>query len=347
MKTKYTGIFMSLILSLAFTYQGLTAHNQATDLPDKPSIVLSTMKQGTLTDLNSGLSDVSLPEEPLHTEPEREGSTKTDSEPQQAKPKVTLPDKKIASRSVRNNTPVGYKPDPVADAPQPAPPPQPEPELPVVPSPNLYDTDLNNYVLNVILNYVGSYPYLLNNDYANYNGVTENLFFGGRLLAKAHPSGNRASHCSGITFEVFFKAMQARNHKLGLDPNDFNGMSFTELSDFLQIWYVASGNKQTNNIEIAVEKYGIGKRIGDFEEAKRGDFIDFSRSNGTGHTVVFLNWVRENGKIIGLHYWSSQSSTNGISEKTEYFDISGRGNVISNQIYIARVLPVHQYKSFR
>ncbi|MEW6458573.1 MAG: hypothetical protein AB1441_05835 [Bacillota bacterium] len=44
----------------------------------------------------------------------------------------------------------------------------------------------------------------------------------GRVLARAHPSGNRASHCAGITFKVFFKAMQQRNSDLGLDPGDFN-----------------------------------------------------------------------------------------------------------------------------
>lgn len=111
------------------------------------------------------------------------------------------------------------------------------------------------------------------------------------------------------------------------------------------LWYVASGNKRTSNVAAAVEKYGIGRQIHNWEEAKKGDFLDFSRSNHTGHTVVFLHWVRDNdGRIIGLHYWSSQGSTNGIDYVTEYFDFSGRGNVLSNHVYIARVLPVKQYK---
>ena len=217
---------------------------------------------------------------------------------------------------------------------------------PAAPQSNHADTDLNSYVLNVIASYpLGNYPYLLNNDYRNYNGVTENLYYQGSIIAKAHPSGNRASHCSGITFEVFFKAMQARNRKLGLPIDDFNGMSFSQLQDFQMLWYVASGNKRTSNVAAAVEKYGIGRQIHNWEEAKKGDFLDFSRSNQTGHTVVFLHWVRDNdGRIIGLHYWSSQGSTNGIDYVTEYFDFSGRGNVLSNHVYIARVLPVKQYK---
>lgn len=226
----------------------------------------------------------------------------------------------------------------------PAPPAQP---VDGVPSLSLYDTDLNDYVQDVIATFTFRSPYLLNNDYANYNGVTENLFYGDRLLAKAHPSGTRYSHCSGITFEVFFKAMQARNRKLGLSPDDFNGMSFDNLFDFLLTWYVANGPKRTSNIEVAVEKYGIGTKISRLNDAKRGDFMDISRRNGTGHTVVFQNWVRDSqGKITGVRYWSSQGSTNGVGYHTETFDHSG-GNVLSNQVYIARVLPVHQYKSFR
>ena len=216
------------------------------------------------------------------------------------------------------------------------------------PQDSTHDTYLNSYIQDIIKTYVGDYPYLLNTDYANYNGVTEDLHFQGALLARAHSSGNRASHCSGITFEVFFKAMQARNLKLGLDADDFNGMTFDELFDFLLIWYVAKGDKSTSNIEVAVETYGIGKRVPGFEAARPGDFVDFDRSNGTGHTVIFQKWVRnQNGNIIGLDYWSTQGSTNGIAFHTEHFDTSGRGNILSNQIYIARVLPVHQYKSFR
>lgn len=207
------------------------------------------------------------------------------------------------------------------------------------------DTALNDYVLQVIATYNGYYPYLLNTDYANYNGVSENLYYDNRLLAKAHPSGNRATHCVGVTFEVFFKAMQARNEKLGLPADDFNKMTFEELSDFLQLWY-AAGDKQVHNIEVAVEKYGLGKRIDRFEEARAGDFMDISRTNGTGHTVVFQQWIRsDSGQITGIRYWSSQDS--GVGFNTEYFATSGRGSVCSSPVYIARVLPVHQYKSFR
>jgi hypothetical protein len=50
---------------------------------------------------------------------------------------------------------------------------------------------------------------------------------------------------------------------------------------------------------IAVEEYGLGKGINRFEDARAGDFMDISRTNGTGHTVIFQNWIR-NGKGLEL-----------------------------------------------
>lgn len=204
---------------------------------------------------------------------------------------------------------------------------------------------LNKYVLDVIKTYkIGSYPYLLNNDYKNYNGVTENLYYKGELLLKAEPSGSKASNCTGITFEVFFKAMQNRNNALGIDPDNFNGMTKDELHDMALTWFVAMGSKSQSNIAVAVEKYDLGYRITNLEELRAGDFIDLSRENNSGHTVVFLNWIREGNKIIGFKYWSSQGSTKGISYKEEYFNIvnsNGKkyGNVIIDSLHMARIIP--------
>ena len=200
---------------------------------------------------------------------------------------------------------------------------------------------LNNYVLDVIKTYnleEGSYPYLLNNDYENYNGVTEDIYYKGELILKAHPSKRKYSHCTGITFEVFFKAMQSRNQANGIDVNDFN-----------LTWYVAKGPKSESNLAVAIEKYGLGNRITNLEEVAPGDFIDLSRENNTGHAVIFIDWIREGNRIIGLKHWSSQQSTEGISYKKEYFNVrdsNGKkyGNVIFDSLNIARISPINEYK---
>ena len=218
-----------------------------------------------------------------------------------------------------------------------------------VPKPNASATvrqqELNTYVLNAIKDYtVGRYPYLVNTDYANYNGVTRNVYYQGHLLAKAHPSGNRASHCVGITFEVFMKAMRARNQAAGLNTESFNGMSASTMNDFMLKWYVA-GPKAQNNLALAIESYGLGQRITNLASAKAGDFIDFSRTNGTGHAAVLIGWIWQDGKIIGLRYWSSQESTGGIAYTEEYFaDENAFGGVRRDRVYIGRVGPIAGYR---
>lgn len=214
-------------------------------------------------------------------------------------------------------------------------------------------SDLNNYVAEIISTYeIGKYPYLLNDDYENYNGVTQNIVYQDTTIARANPSGDKASHCVGITFEVFFRAMQNRNRDAGISPEDFNGMTANDMMDFLLMWYVAQGTPKSdgNQLAGAIEKYGLGERIYDFEEVQTGDFIDFSRSN-SGHAAVFMNWIREGNDIIGFKYWSSQDSTKGINYKEEYFNDNPvgviKGSVDRKNIYIGRVNCIDGYKAFK
>ncbi|MCR3923590.1 MAG: hypothetical protein NUK65_13935, partial [Firmicutes bacterium] len=305
---KYTlYFFYTLALVSALTFNAWTTRTQTTSLAHiAPTIFTEvTPEPPPPTTSQEDIVDVPDPMEKVHTEAEMDMPTESASEPTvQSQPKTR--NTQLADRKGAASTEASVTIPPAKPAPDVTPPTV--PEAPPAPPATINDTNLNSYVLDIIPTYtIGNYPYLLNNDYSNYNGVTENLSYKGSIIAKANPTGNRASHCSGITFEVFFKAMQARNRKLNIPADDFNGMSFGQLQDFQMNWYVASGNKRVSNIAVAVEKYGLGKQIHSFEDAKRGDFLDFSRSNNTGHTVVFLNWVRnDSGKIIGLHYWSSQ-----------------------------------------
>jgi hypothetical protein len=207
------------------------------------------------------------------------------------------------------------------------------------------EASLNPYVLHVIEAYPkdGSYPYrcIKEKEYDLYNGVSQDLIYKGRVVAKAHPDSSRCSYCCGMTFEVFVRAMKERNIQKGIDPDDFNGMSFYDLFNLLQLWYIEGKGDSPRKGIVA---YGLGERIDDWEEAKAGDFMDLSRNNRSGHSVIFINWMRDDdGKITGLKYFSSNSS--GVGYGTEYFSDSG-GKVLRKWIRLARVGSIENYKPF-
>jgi hypothetical protein len=217
----------------------------------------------------------------------------------------------------------------------------------------VFKEELNNYVLRVIPAYEEKkYPYVLNNDYEHYNGVTENISYQGSLIAKANPDGSKSSHCVGLTYEVFFKAMQERNKEAGMSLESFNNMTIENMNDFLLTWYAAKGNPKSegNQLAAAIVKYGLGIQITRLEDVKAGDFIDFSRTK-SGHTAIFINWLKDDkGNILGFKYWSTQESTNGIGYKEEYFSDNPegvfKGTVNRSQLYIGRVGSIADYRAF-
>jgi hypothetical protein len=214
------------------------------------------------------------------------------------------------------------------------------------------ESDLNNYVLKVIPSYEGGrYPYLLNNDYENYNGVTVNITYKDSVIAKANPDGSKSSHCVGLTYEVFYKAMQERNKEAGINPDNFNNMTAEDMKNFLLTWYAALSTPKSegNQLAGAIVKYGLGTQIIELQDAKAGDFIDFSRTK-SGHTVVFINWIKDSkSNIVGFKYWSTQESTCGIGYNVEYFsdntEEAYKGAVNRNQLYIGRVGAIESYKA--
>lgn len=203
---------------------------------------------------------------------------------------------------------------------------------------------LNPYVLHVIQAYPtdGSYPYRCKPlEYDVYNGVTQDLWYRGRVVAKAHPNGTRCSYCCGLTFEIFVRAMQERNLRKGLDPDDFNGMSFTDLFNALQLWYIEG---EGDSPQRAIVAYGLGRAIDDWEQARAGDFCDFSRNNKSGHSVIFIEWMRgADGRITGMRYFSSNSG--GVGYATEYFSDSG-GKLLRKWVRLARVGSIEAYRPF-
>jgi len=152
---------------------------------------------------------------------------------------------------------------------------------------------LNPYVLKVISAYPldGSYPYHCSwqpREYDIYNGVTQDLWYRGMVVAKAYPDGSRCSYCCGFTFEVFARAMKLRNAQKGLDADDFNGMTFSDLFNLLQLWYIeGKGDCEQRGITA----YGLGHAITNLEQARPGDFLSYSATPSGALPVLLLDWI--------------------------------------------------------
>lgn len=188
----------------------------------------------------------------------------------------------------------------------------------------------NDYVLEQINTYPtdGSYTY----EWSNYPGVTQDLYYQDMLLVKGDP--RHRSYCSGITFEVFFLAYlnYTKEYKL---PSTIGNLTFAQMEFFRRAWYGTSGDRKT--IKTALEAWKLGYELSDWEKVLPGDFVQIWRHSGSGHTVIFLEWIRNTfNEIVGIKYWSSNSGK-GPSEAIEYFGSSGRA-IIKDQTYCLRVI---------
>lgn len=130
-------------------------------------------------------------------------------------------------------------------------------------------------------------------------------FRGHRILTRAE----QGSYCCGYTFAVVMRAAEQR----GL----LDKKSIDQIRTFQKQWYGATDDDKESLCVFASEKLGIGTRI-DASDARAGDFLQFWRANGSGHSVVFLDWIVDDGKRIGFQYRSSQAATDGIGDHAEY-----------------------------
>jgi hypothetical protein len=136
------------------------------------------------------------------------------------------------------------------------------------------------------------------------SGAHEEIQFNGqRILAKGEKT-----YCSGFTFAVVMKAAAER----GL----LRGKSVAQIRAFQKDWYGATKESAETQCAFAVEKLGIGRSVKP-EKALAGDFLQLWRTNKSGHSVVFLEWIRDGRRPIGVKYRSTQKLTDGIGDRVE------------------------------
>ncbi len=193
-------------------------------------------------------------------------------------------------------------------------------------------SDLNGAVLEILRTYPtdGSYGYWWPRD-SSWEGTTQDVLYDGRKLCSGDPQ--KRSYCCGLTFEVYMRACErAAAHPLkarGLTGADAHELRLRFFGD----------SKQTGDRRRLVQDALVSMKLGTavaLEDARAGDFVQFWRHSGSGHQAIFLEWVRESGAIVGLKYWSSQKSTNGIGVNVERIEAKG---IKREEIFVVRAIP--------
>jgi hypothetical protein len=221
----------------------------------------------------------------------------------------------------------------------------------------------NHYTVEVINNWDvypkdGTFPYCWEStgDVCGENwGQIYDGYYGGELL---FPGGGDC-FCSGHTLEIFLQAYRLWQTEHGVaetTPFQVGGsvlsVASVDIGDFYQHWQ-GFGVGDVSSSANAFETEGIGENLWEdrWDEALPGDFVNLSRSTGSGHAVIFVNWIEDAGEKIGLRYYGCNSrggscpdpddplgttGNSGPSYVTEYFEGHG-GTVLPRYLFIGRV----------
>lgn len=159
-------------------------------------------------------------------------------------------------------------------------------------------------------------------------GVPEDIYFKGVKIL----SSNGKTYCSGFTFFVAFSFLK--------NINALDKLGQSDIKKFQRDWYGVTkktAEKQCVDALINIDK---GVEINAIADLQKGDFLQFWRNNKTGHSAIFIDFLYGQGhEIVGIKYISSQKSTDGIAEKTEYFydETSGAGSILKDRFYAVRI----------
>jgi hypothetical protein len=199
------------------------------------------------------------------------------------------------------------------------------------------DSAFNDHVLAVLRSYPtdGTHGYHWPKDEPGapqaWRGNARTLTYAGEVLGAGDPQGR--CHCSGLTFEVFLQAWMAHARASGR-PERIRDLDLAGVRRLQSQWFGSPADKTT--LRTALVENGLGVQLTDLEEARPGDFVQLWRHDGSGHAAIFLAWDRApGGAITGIHYWSTQASTQGIGERSERFG-EGPRDVRRDMLYICR-----------
>lgn len=154
----------------------------------------------------------------------------------------------------------------------------------------------------------GSYGWFWPPDDGMWWGTTREVRYGRFLLSPADP-GQR-SHCVGLTWEVAMEVLQAA----AAPDATVNGLGLADMVRFRGDWFVRTPGDA--GAALAVERAGVGVRVG-WTELRRGDFLQLWWTAAGGHSAIFDRYELEDGRIVGLRYWSSHPLLGGVGYWTD------------------------------
>jgi hypothetical protein len=180
---------------------------------------------------------------------------------------------------------------------------------------------------------------------------SRDLFYNG---SKIFSVGTKESHCVGMTFQVLMMAMNlyyrdTRDARVWNMPS-----SATRWEPFKNCWYVNDAEgRRCYGARDAIVRYGLGVAVKNFSELKVGDFVNYDRESGYGHSVIFMSFLLPGGKttyiysgdVVGFEYFSSQGSTDGAGKMKAYFygescpdGATDDCGILKNSLVMGRVL---------
>ena len=180
-----------------------------------------------------------------------------------------------------------------------------------------------------------SFPRICNKkETATRLGVPEDAYFLEEKIAKA--GEDPCIYCIGFIFHIYMKILNDYMKENNLKT--IGSLNENNIQQFRRTFYGYTSKKTCVQ---ALTEYGLGVEIPDISLAEPGDLIQFWRTGKTGHCVIFIEAPKDPyGDIKGIHFWSAQGTTNGVSYKIEYFP-KYKGSVDPFKIYIVR--PVVPY----
>lgn len=157
------------------------------------------------------------------------------------------------------------------------------------------------------------------------SGAPKAIIFKDSEILKKSAQG---TFCSGYTFTVAFEALD--------QAGEIDHLSVDQVKWLQRNWYGTNEASAETQCLYSLHFLGLGEKV-NLSDAKPGDFIQFWRNNKSGHSVIFLDWVKnESGDITGIKYRSTQKSTNGIGDRTETIG-TGEKDINLSRLYIVRL----------